>query len=229
MLGGYYVLSHSFWSASASGTGLSYAQDYDNLWEERGPSDLDRRHTASISGTWDIDYYRGSNFLMKQVVNGWTVAPIVYLYSGSPFNIATGSTKNDDSLGNNRPNLVTGQTAALSPHRCRLCAGGTAAEWFNTAAFTANGPGLGIGPGGADGNTPRDYLIGPGYRDIDLALMRDVHFERGIVFQIRGEAINAFNLVSLSGPTANLASGNNGKITSAASPRVMQIGARLTF
>jgi hypothetical protein len=101
--------------------------------------------------------------------------------------------------------------------------------WFNTAAFTANGPGLGIGPGGADGNTPRDYLRAPGYRDIDLGLLRDFHLQRGVVFQLRGEATNAFNLVSLNAPTASLASGNNGKITSAASPRLIQVGARLTF
>lgn len=87
----------------------------------------------------------------------------------------------------------------------------------------------GIGPGGADGNTPRDYLRAPGYRDIDLALLRDIHLERGIIFQIRGEAINAFNLVSLNAPTANLNSSSDGFISGAASPRVMQVGVRLTF
>jgi hypothetical protein len=99
----------------------------------------------------------------------------------------------------------------------------------NTAAFAANGPGLGIGPGGADGNTPRDYLRAPGYRDIDLGLFRDIRFERGLTLQVRGEATNVFNLVSLNAPTANLASALNGKITAAASPRLIQLGLRLTF
>jgi hypothetical protein len=36
-------------------------------------------------------------------------------------------------------------------------------------------------------------------------------------------------MVSLNAPTANLASTLNGKITSAASPRLIQVGARLTF
>ena len=77
-----------------------------------------------------------------------------------------------------------------------------AAQWFNTAAFVANGPGVagGIGPGGADGNTPRDYLRNPGYRDVDLGIFRNISFERGVVFQLRGEATNAFNLVSLGTP-----------------------------
>ena len=196
--------------------------------EEKGPSDNDRRNVASISGMWNIDYYTGPNFLMKEIVNGWTISPIVSLQSGTPFTITTGSNKNFDSANANRPDLVPGVSAFLDPHRSRSVARNA---WFNTAAFTANGPGVtgGIGPGGADGNTPRDYLRAPGYRDIDLGLMRDFRFERGLDFQIRGEAINAFNLVSLSAPTASLSSGNDGKITSAGSPRLIQVGARLTF
>jgi Carboxypeptidase regulatory-like domain len=226
MLTGFYVLSKSFWSAQPSGTGLSNAQDYDALYEERGPSDLDARNSASISGIWNLNYYRGSSFLLKQVANGWSISSIVAMNSGTPVNILTGANRNFDTYGNNRPNLVPGNNAFLNPHRSRPAA---AAEWFNSAAFTPNGPGLGIGIGAADGTTPRDYLRAPGYRDIDLGIFRDIAFERGITLQVRAEATNAFNLVSLSAPTANLASSLNGKITSAASPRLIQVGARLTF
>ena len=227
MINGFYVFSHSFQSVNESAIGQATAQDFANLWEERGPTDNDRRHVASISGLWNIDYYRGSNFLMKHVFNGWTISPIVSLQSGQPFNIASGANNNFDSANANRPNLVPGVSAFLDPHRSRSVA---AKEWFNTAAFTQNGPGVtgGIGPGGADGNTPRDYLRAPGYRNIDLGVFRDFHFER-FTFQLRGEATNAFNLVSLNAPTANLKSALNGQITSAASPRLIQIGARLTF
>jgi hypothetical protein len=225
MLNGFYVLSHSFQSSNESAVGLATAQDFAHLEEERGPTDNDRRHTASISGIWNLDYYKGSNSFMNQLANHWTISSIAILYSGAPVNIVTGSNKNDDSANNNRPNLVAGQNAFLDPHRARAVA---AAEWFNTAAFAANGPGLGIGPYGADGNAPRDYLRAPGYRDIDLGIFRNITFER-FTLQFRGEATNAFNLVSLNAPTANLASSLNGKITSAASPRLIQLGARLTF
>jgi len=170
---------------------------------------------------------------MKEVVNGWTISPIVYLQSGGPFTITTGSNKNDDSANANRPDPVAGVNPRLDPHRCRVCSsGGVTQEWFNTAAFIANGPGVpgGIGPGGADGGVGRDSLLGPGFKDIDLGLFRNINLKRGIVFQLRGEATNIFNLVSLSNPTASLSSGNNGKITSAAgTQRVLQVGGRLTF
>jgi hypothetical protein len=228
LLNGFYVWSKSFWSANSSAIGLATAQDFSQLQEERGPSDNDRRNVASLSGVWNLDYYEGSNRASRQLLNGWTISAIASFQSGAPFNITTGSDKNADSYNNDRPNLVPGKSPFLDPHRSRSTA---ATAWFNTAAFTPNGPGVagGIGPGGADGNTPRDYLRAPGYRDIDLSLARSVKFEHGLDLQIRADATNAFNLVSLNAPTATLSSSIDGHITGAASPRIMQLGARIVF
>lgn len=228
LLNGYYVWSHSLWSANSSAIGIATAQNFSALNEERGPSDNDRRNTASISGVWTLDYYHGENGWAKQLTDGWRLSAISYFNSGQPFNITTGSDKNDDSYNNDRPDRVSGVFPFLNPHRSRFV---VANGWFNTAAFTPNGPGVagGIGPGGADGNTPRDYLIGPGFRDIDLALERDFSFGHGIGFDFRAEATNVFNMVSLNNPTATLSSSIDGHITGAAPNRILQLGARLTF
>ena len=97
----------------------------------------------------------------------------------------------------------------------------------------------GIGPGGADGNTPRDFLRGPGYRNVDLGVFRDIRLGEKVTFQFRGEATNTFNMVSLNNPSGTSgppkvvggapSSSSFGKITSASSPRIIQVGARLTF
>jgi Carboxypeptidase regulatory-like domain len=253
---GFYVWSRAMDSFEPDADGLSVPQDDGyfgtpftasnnslgaiggGLGEEKGPMNADIRSNAAISGTWSLNYLRGDNKIMKEVVNGWQLAPIVYLHSGTPFTMTTGSSKNLDSnnsTSSNRPDLVPGVSPLLSPHRCRVCSSATPNEtsaWFNTAAFISNGPGVagGIGPGGADGNSSRNNLYGPGFRDIDLGIFRDINFERGVVFQLRGEATNVFNLVSLSNPTASLASGNDAKITSAAgTQRIIQVGGRLTF
>ena len=250
-ISGFYVWSHALQSSNESAIGQMTAQDFGNfgnpftpgnnslgaigggLQEEKGPMDANRSSNAVISAIWNIDYYHGSSGFVKQAVNGWQISPIVYLTSGQPFTITTGSTNNFDSAGANRPNAVPGISPALDSHRCRVCSTNSVlSAWFNTAAFTPNGPGKpgGIGPGGADGNVSRDSLLGPGFRDIDLGIFRNISFEHGIVFQFRAEATNAFNMVSLSNPTASLSSGNNGKITSATgTQRVIQLGARLTF
>jgi hypothetical protein len=209
------------------------------LQEERGPMDQNHDANAAISGMWNIDYFHGSNRIVKEVVNGWQISPVVYLTSGGPFTVSTGSNKNFDSQGSSRPNLVSGVRPKLDPHRCRVC-GATGQSttsvltaWFNNAAFTANGPGLpgGIGPGGADGNIGRDSLNGPGLKDMDAGLFRNVKFEGGTVFQFRAEVTNVMNWVSLGQPSSgNITSGNQGTITGAAgTQRVIQLGGRLTF
>ena len=248
---GFYVWSHGIDSFEPDADGNSAPQDPGyfgkpftpsnnslgaiggGLGEEKGNMSADIRSNAAISGTWNIDYFHGENKIVKEVVNGWQISPILYLHSGGVFTMTTGSNKNDDSAGNSRPDLVGSVSPVLDPHRCRVCSSNSVTSaWFNTAAFTANGPGVagGIGPGGADGNVGRDTLYGPGFKDLDLGLFRNIKFERGLVFQLRGEATNALNWVSLSNPTANLGSGNDGKITSATgTQRIIQVGGRLTF
>jgi hypothetical protein len=228
MLNGFYVWSKSMWSANASAIGLGAAQNFSAISEERGPSDNDKRSVASISGIWNLDYYHGANGWEKQLADGWKISAIAFLQSGAPVNITTGSDKNFDGYNNDRPNLVPGVNPFLSQHRPRNV---STQAWFNTAAFTANGVGLpgGIGPGGADGNTPRDFLRAPGYRDVDLGLERDFHIHESMGFVFRADMTNVFNMVSLNAPTANLSSSLNGKITAAAPNRIIQLGGRFVF
>ncbi|MGO8932513.1 MAG: carboxypeptidase regulatory-like domain-containing protein [Terracidiphilus sp.] len=252
--GGYYVWSHALDSFEGSEDGIANPQDSGYLGapftssnnslgaagggiqEEYGSMNADVRNAAAISGTWNIDYFHGENNIVKEVVNGWQIAPILIVHSGGVFSATTGANKSFDSSNAQRPDAVAGQNPVLSAHRCRVCTPASGSNevtaWFNTAAFTPNGVGVagGIGPGGADGNVARNSLFGPGFKDLDLGIFRNIKFERGWVFQLRGEATNALNWVSLSNPTGSLASGNYGKITSAAgTQRLIQVGGRLTF
>lgn len=179
-----------------------------------------------LSGIWDISYLHGGNAVLRQVANGWQVSPIVTLHSGTPFNFASGKDNNLDGNSTDRPNIAPGVDPTLDPHRDRFTA---ASEWFNTTAFSPNGPGLGIGPGGADGTTPRNFLDSPGYRDVDMAIFRNFHFEQRFNLQARLEATNMFNMVSLNAPNATLTSQLFGTVTSAAGARDVQLGMRLTF
>jgi hypothetical protein len=252
--GGNYVWSHALDTFEGSEDGIANPQDPGYLGapftatnntlgalggglpEEYGPMNVDHRNTAAFSGTWNVDYVHGGNKIVEEVANGWQLAPILILTSGGVLSATTGANDSDDSGNAQRPNAVPGQNPVLPHNRCRVCtpASGTneTTAWFNTAAFTHNGPGLpgGIGPGGADGNVGRNSLFGPGFKDLDMGVFRDFKFERGVAFQLRGEFTNFLNWVNLSNPTASLASGNYGKITSATgTQRLIQVGGRLTF
>src|ERR1700691_4982944 len=53
MMTGFYTWSHAIQSSNESAIGQMTAQDFANLWEEKGPMDDDRRNVASISGIWN--------------------------------------------------------------------------------------------------------------------------------------------------------------------------------
>ena len=40
-----------------------------------------------MSANWEIEYYEGGNAVLRNILNGWTVAPIVKLRSGLPFTV----------------------------------------------------------------------------------------------------------------------------------------------
>jgi hypothetical protein len=268
-ISGFYVWSHALDAFEPDADGLSSPQDSGyfgapftasnnslgavggGLQEEKGPMNADIRNSAAMSGTWNISYFHGDNKIFSNLVNGWTISPIIYMHSGGVFTVGTGSNRSDDSTGNQRPDYApSAPSPVLSHNRCRVCTPASGSNevsaWFNnsttTPTYIYNGVGVagGIGPGGADGNVGRNSLFGPGFKQLDMGLFRDIKFERGIVFQLRGEATNMLNWVNLSNPTASGPpttatsgtnnNGNFGKITSATgTQRVLQVGGRLTF
>jgi hypothetical protein len=217
----FYTYSHSLTSAelqnnttNPSQAGLQ-PQDYNNMGAEKSRGDFDMRHQFSFSGVWSPDYYTGDSRVVRALANGWSISPIITLRSGLPFAIYTGKDNNYDGIANNdRPNLVPG----VSPY---LSNPGVSA-WFNTAAFVAN-------PAGTDGNVPREFMSGPGTRNVDLAISRSFAINERFKLTARAEALNAFNMVSLNAPNGTVTSPQFGVITSAQAMRRMQFGLKLTY
>jgi hypothetical protein len=60
--------------------------------------------------------------------------------------------------------------------------------------------------------------------------MKDFPLREQFRVQLRGEAFNAFNQVSLANPTTNVSSaGAFGRIRSAGDPRIMQVALKLIW
>ena len=209
------------WSKTWESVGMessdSTAQDFDNLQEERGRADNDIRDRFVAAFVWSPNLYRGQSRLVRETANGWRISPIINLQSGSPFTITTGTDNNLDGNNTDRPNVVG--IPVLDPHRSRAA---VMAEWFDPAAFVPN-------PIGTDGDAPRDYIDGPGYKDVDMAIFRDFPVWERFTLQARAEGTNVFNLVSLSNPNSTLSSSQVGRITGASGMRELQFGLRLTF
>ena len=226
MLYSFYTFSHTFDSVQLDNTTTQGgAEDMTNLGLERGPADFDLRHQFVTALVWRLNYYHGDRLLARGVINGWTISPIINVHSGFPFSVLNGIDAN--LTGNSsaeRAELVPGQNPVLSNR--------TAAKWFNTAAFcqipslspTCPSNGISI-----DGNSARNMLRGPTFKDVDLAISRDFVFKEHLDLQLRADAYNVFNMVSLNPPGATVGSATFGVITSASAMRQLQLGLRFTF
>lgn len=69
-------------------------------------------------------------------------------------------------------------------------------EWFNTAAFVdpCASPQT---PCGVPGNVGIDTISAPGYKDVDVSLLRNFTLVENVKLQLRFDAFNAFNWVNL--------------------------------
>lgn len=228
MLYGFYTFSHTFDSVQLdNNTTQGGAQDMTNLRLERGPADFDLRHQFVTAVVWQLNYYKGENSLERGLLNGWAASSIVNIHSGFPFTALNGKDANlTGNSGAERAELVPGENPVLS-HR-------TAAEWFNIAAFSQNPANL-VNGIAVNGNSARNMLRGPTFKDVDFSVSRDfslTRFREGLGFQIRADAYNVFNMVSLNAPAGNgatVGSSTFGVITSANPMRQLQLGVRLLF
>jgi hypothetical protein len=224
-------LSHNFLTNAAYTYGKSLedaqlqddigqaVQNFDDILADRGRTDNDRRHQFKASIVWTTNYLRNGNRLARALLDGWTVSGIIKLRSGRPLTITAGRDANGDGTNNDRADVVAGMDPTLDSGRPRE---ELIAEWFNTAAF-AEPAAL------TDGNSPRNYIDGPGSKLIDIGIYRDFPLGGGRKLQVRMEATNAFDFVNLDNPTTNIRSGSFGEIDEAGPMRRIQLGARFSF
>ena len=175
-----------------------------------------------MSLNFQPDYYDGSNKVVKAILNGWSISPILKMRSGRPFTVTNANVDaNLDGVTNDRAQLIG------DPHLDNP----TAAQWFNTAAFARNLVVTGVA---TNGTAARNLLTGPGFQSVDLGLSRDFRFGERVKVRFRAEGTNIFNnvnydLPNASVPAAGTTSTTFGVISSAGAMRKLQFGARLTF
>jgi outer membrane receptor protein involved in Fe transport len=214
---GYSILANYTFSkakdnaSSDDGFGPQDQLNPDDTW---GLSDVDRRHRVVTSFVWELPSPQTG--AAKAVLGGWQFNGIVTLSAGTPFSISTGR-DTMLSFSTARANVIGDPNLPKNRSRAELVQ-----AYFNAAAFA-------IPETGTLGNTPRNFLIGPGSKNVDLSLFRTFEVREGLRVQLRAEAFNAFNFVNLGNPRSNIGSPNPGRIDTAGDARVMQFGVRMTF
>jgi hypothetical protein len=187
---------------------------------ERDVSTGDIPHNLVVSFVWDLPWGRGRRFephgLAGVLLNGWQLAGIGTVQSGVPIPITQVTNFNAFAgFGTQRPDRV-GDPALPSSDR-------STARWFNTDAFQ-------VAPQFTLGDSSRNPVRGPGYKSIDLALVKRTPLGSGpTTLEFRVEAFNLTNTPPLGAPNGVLGAPGFGSITSAGDPRVIQLGFKVIF
>jgi len=166
-----YTWSHSIDESSDLQT-LLKPQDNTNFAAERSDSLFDQRHRFVFSGVFNSpESWRHADSLRK-FLYGFSVAPILEVSSGRPFNIlAVGDANGDFQSTNERPSVLADGT---------LCQTGVDPN-CQTGIFPANGT-LG-----------RNMGITHAYESLDMRLSRRIIFSERVNLDLIAEGFNLFN------------------------------------
>ncbi len=206
-----YTWSHSIDDSSDLQT-LLKPQDNRNFRAERADSLFDQRHRFVFSGVLTSPTgWRSSGSMLTRFFSDFTLAPIIEISSGRPFNILTGSDTNGDlQSSNDRPGVTEAGTLFLP-----------------ATAFTS-------------GSLGRNRGITHGYASFDLRVSRIVRLSERVRLDIIGEGFNLFNRFNeaAASPFFSDVSAFNqrdgagryySRSTAAYDPRQFQFGLKISF
>jgi hypothetical protein len=197
------VFSNTIFTGPITNTGVADAYNR-RLERDLSNGDIPRVFT----GGWVYDVPR----LWK--ISGLRIAGIVRVQAGDMVAVSQATNFNSNlGYGVQRPNRVS------NPNNF---AQRSAAEWFNTAAFTQ-------APQFTIGNSSRNPVRGPGLQDADLMIARTWRLGERLSLETRAEAFNVSNTPPLNDPNGSFGAAAFGSITSAGNPRDFEFAAKVRF
>jgi hypothetical protein len=168
-------------------------------------SDFDRRHTILGTYVWELPFGKGkwlgsdSPTVMNYAISGWQVAGGVRWMSGRPFTVYSGLTTFSQSVGSTANcDGCTRDMGSLEQLDLDAPGRGLRNWWFDAqdrASFSQPAP-------GQQGNTPRNFFIGPAFFETDISLLRKFRINERLSFDLRVEAKNLTNTPNFDQPSA---------------------------
>ena len=188
-----------------------------NFHENRGRSNFDVPHRFVGSFIWQLPVLKDRSALMRYTLGGWETNGIIQLQSGRWLSVTSGRDNSQTGTNQDRADLVGDPFLPTDrPH------GELVSRYFNTTAFAQN-------PAGTFGTAGKNILAGPGQATVDLGVNKSFVLTEAWRLQFRAEMFNLLNRVNLGNPNTNASSVQFGQITSAGTPRVIQLALRLQF
>jgi len=188
-------------------------------------SNFDMTHNFVASYTYDLPFQQlvpSHSGVAYRVLSGWELSGITRFTTGVPVAISQSgdlSLCGCENLGTGAVDLpnYTGQPLQFFNPRTS-----PSYQYFSTDVFTSEQLGV-------PGDSNRRFFHGPGLNNWDVSLFKNVRFTERISMDIRAEFFNVFNHAQFGNPVGNFTQSNFGQITSALSPRIGQIAAKIHF
>jgi Carboxypeptidase regulatory-like domain len=182
--------------------------------------DFDITHLSNVSLEYDLPDINSLKGVPGRLINHWRLSSILVFRTGTHFAVTSGR---DNALSGPTNNSGTNDLAdQISAQSGRPAGVDQLAKWFNTAAYVQNAP-------GTFGNSGRNSLTAPGAWNWDFGLVKNFPITETVQAGLRFEAFNLLNHANFNTPSSVLTSPNFGSITTASSPRVLQLALRMSF
>ena len=196
---GFELLSSYTWSHSIdNGTDLQSTlepQDSRFPYLERSNSVNDQRHRWVTSAVFQTPAAKGGDGAWKHFIGDFTLAPIIDVSSGRPFNVITSEdTRLDLGASEGRPSIVS-SSGTTSPY--------VPGVHFGVADVCLTNSGTpfsvpGISPfEGCDGNLGRNRFVGPGFFQIDLRLAKRIPLGERLKVDLIADGFNMLNRTNI--------------------------------
>ncbi len=198
--------------SSGSAYGTNQIQDIFDLDAARSIQSFDIRHRLSASLQYDLPF-KGGTALARQLLGGWQLNAIVTEQTGIGNGVIYGNGTSNTGVGS-WPDMIADPVLPRSKR--------SVTKWFNTAAFVAPPP-------GRFGNSARLTFHNPGVNNVDFMVGKRFLARDNLSAIFRAEFFNLFNHTNFVDVDNSLTSPGFGTITSAADPRIIQLGLKLSF
>ncbi|MDZ4797898.1 MAG: TonB-dependent receptor [Bryobacteraceae bacterium] len=222
--------------------------DNENAAIERAPTPFDLRHAFKVNGAYLLPVGSGKllntgSGVLERIFGGWTATGNFTWQTGSPFSILSGrgtlnraarsasNTASTSLTGDQLDEIVKFQMTGNGPimiDRNAVGTDGRAVAADGSAAFSGQ---VFFQPtSGGVGSLQRRMFYGPGYINLDAAVLKEVRLFENHRMEFRAEAFNVTNTPSFYIGDITITSATFGRITSTQSGRrVLQFGLQYRF
>lgn len=197
---------------------------------ERSNSTFDQRHRFVFSGVYQSGRGGGDNFKSKLLSN-WTIAPIIEISSGRPYNLTTGGNDNFQFVSSGgRPSPVPSGTPTASCGVPTVASKVSPTGFFQEPCFADLTPVQLASPTALlllDGTLGRNAAVSPYTIFNDLRVSRRIYFGERINLDAMVDMFNLANRFNVA--AVNVLWTNAGQATAAYDPRQFQFALKVNW